>query len=166
MICHGYPFSVIGTIANAVSIYVSVSMSMSISVFVSLSMSQSVSLFFLFVRVLVPACILVILYGALNIYVWYNYFLVSSQGPYEVAPNLKSLPHERGWVKSAENQGTFPFKRDQSIYITFISLDSLFPLNSETVLYKLGPFDDRPLKSILSFLDQTAELRLWLIDWE
>ncbi len=26
--------------------------------------------------------------------------------------NLKGLSHERGWVKSVENLGTSPFKRD------------------------------------------------------
>jgi hypothetical protein len=33
--------------------------------------------------------------------------------------NLKGLPHERGWVKSAENLGASPFKRDLSFDTTF-----------------------------------------------
>jgi hypothetical protein len=33
--------------------------------------------------------------------------------------NLKGLSHEREWVKSAENLGASPFKRDLSIDTTF-----------------------------------------------
>jgi hypothetical protein len=36
--------------------------------------------------------------------------------------NLKGLQYERGWVKSAENLGASPFKKDLSIYTTFIRI--------------------------------------------
>jgi hypothetical protein len=42
-----------------------------------------------------------------------------SKGPTRWRGNLKGLSHERGWLKSAENLGAFPFKRDLSNDTTF-----------------------------------------------
>jgi hypothetical protein len=39
--------------------------------------------------------------------------------------NLKGLSHERGWIKSAENLGASPYKRDLLINTTFIQVISL-----------------------------------------
>jgi hypothetical protein len=55
----------------------------------------------------------------MNIYVPHGNYIVNSKGSYKVAWKLKGLPHERGWVKSAENLGASPFKRDLSIETTF-----------------------------------------------
>jgi hypothetical protein len=69
-------------------------------------------------------------YGAMNIYDRHGNYIVNSQGSYEVARNLKGLSYERGWLKSADNLGASPFKRDISNDNHFqpkqISLDSPF----------------------------------------
>ncbi len=41
------------------------------------------------------------------------------KGPTRWRGNLKGLPYERGWLKSAENLGASPFKRDLSNDTTF-----------------------------------------------
>ncbi len=61
--------------------------------------------------------------------------------------NWKALLHERGWVKSAENLSTSPFKRDLSIVplsAKQISQDSPFkvPFPSFTKLRYISPFQD------------------------
>jgi hypothetical protein len=45
--------------------------------------------------------------------------LLIPKDPMKWRGNLKGLPYERGWVKSDENLGASPFKRDLSIDITF-----------------------------------------------
>jgi hypothetical protein len=42
-----------------------------------------------------------------------------SKGPTRWRRNLKGLSYERGWLKSADNLGAFPFKRDLSNDTTF-----------------------------------------------
>jgi hypothetical protein len=60
-------------------------------------------------------------YGAMNIYGRHANYIVESQGSYEVVGKLKGplILYKRGELKSAENLGASPFKRDLSNDTTF-----------------------------------------------
>ncbi len=75
-------------------------LSVSVSVSMSASVSMSVSVLFQFK------------YGAMNIYGRYGNYIINFQGSYEWRGNLKGLSYERGWLKSADDLGASPFKRD------------------------------------------------------
>ncbi len=45
--------------------------------------------------------------------------LLISKGPMKWRGNLKGLSYEKGWLKSADNLGASPFKRDLSNDTTF-----------------------------------------------
>jgi hypothetical protein len=81
---------------------------LSVSVSMSVSVSVSVSMLFHFKH------------GTMNIYGRHGKYIVDFQGSYKVAGNLKDLSYERGWLKSADNLGASPFKRDLSNNTTFI----------------------------------------------
>jgi hypothetical protein len=63
-------------------------------------------------------------YGALNIYGRHGKYIVVCQGTYGVEWKLKGpLIYERGCLKSADNLGASPFKRDLSNDTTFSQTD-------------------------------------------
>jgi hypothetical protein len=93
----------------------SVSMSVSMSISMSMSVSVPVSLpVFLYVSLslcLFRAHVNFYIHGAMENYS--EMYLLDSPGPYEVALELKKgLSHDIGWIKSPENLGASPFKRD------------------------------------------------------
>jgi hypothetical protein len=82
-------------------------LSVSLSVSMKVSVSISISVLFLFK------------YGAMNVYGRHGNYSVNFQGSYEVARKLKGPLIKRGWLKSANNLGTSPFKRDLSNDTTY-----------------------------------------------
>jgi hypothetical protein len=121
---------------------VSVSISMAVSVFTSLSVFMSISVLFQFK------------YGAMNIYGRPgNYCILPiPKGPTRWRGNLKGLQHERGWLKSADNLGASPFKRDLSNDTTF----------SQTNLAGQSPKFAQVLKPLTDLRERRRDLQLIL----
>jgi hypothetical protein len=93
---------------RVLSVSISVSMSVSVSMFVSVSMS--IFIFPCYFNLNMALCIFMADMAII---------LSIPKGPMRWRGNLKGLSYKRGWLKSAENLGASPFKRDLSNDTTF-----------------------------------------------